>query len=156
MSKRKTTGKPLLQKLKDHREKIAKQRHWEPYVFAQNLVLEEIAKKKPRSTPELKEVKGMGKKRTDKFGVAFLNFVSLHERQQRVQGDENRPPAAEADDDSAASGGSHGEEAAPSSQESENPGEPATPSARPPALSHSGLTSLVQRTHLLQEEGSQD
>lgn len=72
VGKRTATGKSLLQKLKDHREKIAKQRHWEPYMVAQNSVLEEIAKKKPRSIPELKEAKGMDKNRTDKLWRSIL------------------------------------------------------------------------------------
>lgn len=45
-------------------------------------MLEEIARKRPRTMPDLMDIKGMGKKRSNKFGAAFLNIVVLHERQE--------------------------------------------------------------------------
>lgn len=153
-SVRKNKTKPastLLRKLKDHRERIAKQRRWELYMVAQNSVLEEIAQKRPTTMPELMNIKGMGQKRRDKFGAAFLNIVLLHQRQEESDNAEERSPAQ---DNGATSVG-------PSEQGQRVLGdhtnvraaepstaEPATPTARRRPQLHTEPTPAVQWTGL--------
>lgn len=157
-SVRKKTPKPvssLLRKLKDYREKVAKQRRWELYVVAQNSVLEEIAQKRPQTMPELMDIKGMGKKRRDKFGAAFLNIVILHQQEDPDDGEEQSP----AQDNCATSVGSsrRGQRALGNDADATAAGhtttEPSTPTDRKRPKPHTGLTSAVRRTGLGTHDG---
>lgn len=124
--------------------------------MAPNSVLEEIARKKPRTIPELLEIKGMGKERSDKFGKALLNIVILHERQEsansHVEGEE-QPEAANSD--AASEESSDGRQNHNSREILTNTG-PFTPSPRRQPQLHTGLTSMVQRTSLLHGTGPQN
>lgn len=154
-SQRKKSSRPansLLAKLKDHREKIARQRRLELFQVTRNSALEEIARKRPRSIPEMMELKGLGKKTCDKYGKAFLNIVALHERQEAAnegEGNKGRLEASSSDE-------------SPDGRQAQNgPNRrrmtgPVTPVSRAPPSLHTGLTLSVQRTSLLQARGSQD
>lgn len=76
-SSRKRTD-PLLQALKVHRGKIAKQRRLDTWKVVHNSALELIAQHKPRNARELMEIKGVGPQTTKKYGAAILNIVALH------------------------------------------------------------------------------
>lgn len=144
------TTKTLLMKLKDHREKIAKHRGWERYMVAQNAVLEEIAQKRPRTMPELLEIKGMGKKRRDTLGAVILNTVILHEQQENSN---NKEGLSQTEDNKILiSDLWGGNEQSSSSQQNVIAAEPSV--GRPPHL-HTGLTSMMQRTSLLQAGATQ-
>lgn len=81
--RRKTTSSrkkadPLLQALKVHRGKIAKQRRLDTWKVVHNSALELIAQHKPGNARELMEIKGVGPQTTKKYGAAILNIVALH------------------------------------------------------------------------------
>lgn len=79
------TANSLVKELRDHRDRIAKAQsrfYQEPYVFTQDLVLEGIARKRLRTTPELMGTKGMGEMWRGELGAALLNNAILHERQE--------------------------------------------------------------------------
>lgn len=68
----------LLQALKVHRGKIAKQRRLDTWKVVHNSALELIAQHKPGNARELMEIKGVGPQTTKKYGAAILNIVALH------------------------------------------------------------------------------
>lgn len=68
----------LLQKLKVHRGKIAKQRRLDTWKNIHNSALELIAQHKPENEVALMEIKGVGPQTVRKYGAAFLNIVALH------------------------------------------------------------------------------
>lgn len=81
--RRKTTSSrkkadPLLQALKVHRGKIAKQRRLDTWKVVHNSALELIAQHKPGNARELMEIKGVGPQTTKKYGASILNIVALH------------------------------------------------------------------------------
>lgn len=69
---------PLLQKLKVHRGKIAKQRRLDTWKIVHNSALELIAQLKPENEVALMEIKGVGPQTVKKYGAAILNIVALH------------------------------------------------------------------------------
>lgn len=69
---------PLLQKLKVHRGKIAKQRRLDTWKIIHNSALELIAQLKPENEMALMEIKGVGPQTVKKYGAAILNIVALH------------------------------------------------------------------------------
>lgn len=72
------SGQPLLQKLKVHRGKIAKQRRLDTWKIVHNSALELIAQHKPENEMALMEIKGVGPQTVKKYGAAILNIVALH------------------------------------------------------------------------------
>lgn len=71
-------GDPLLQKLKVHRGKIAKQRRLDTWKIIHNSALELIAQLKPENEMALMGIKGVGPQTVKKYGAAILNIVALH------------------------------------------------------------------------------
>ncbi|KUI64565.1 Werner syndrome ATP-dependent helicase [Cytospora mali] len=140
-----TTSSRLLNKLEDSRTRIAKQRRCEPFKIAQDSVLEAIVREKPRTDADFSKIKGIGKKRLDSSGTAWLNIVILHEDQEASNGRVRSPPV-------------EGEETIAElpdalTEDSDNSGpdetvEPVTPSMRAPQL-HTGLASVVQRIDIM-------
>ncbi|KAH9898630.1 ribonuclease H-like domain-containing protein [Xylariomycetidae sp. FL2044] len=80
--RRGSSENPLLQALRQHREKIARQRNLQLYAVASNDALQGIARQRPRTRAQLLEVKGVGRTLCDKWGDAWLNMV---ERQIQVE-----------------------------------------------------------------------
>lgn len=76
-SSRKTTD-PLLQALKVHRGRIAKQRHLDTWKVVHNSALKLIAQHKPENERSLMEIKGVGPQTVKKYGAAILNIVALY------------------------------------------------------------------------------
>lgn len=68
----------LLQKLKVHRGKIAKQRRLDSWKIVHNSALELIAQVKPENEMALMDIKGVGPQTVKKYGAAILNIVALH------------------------------------------------------------------------------
>lgn len=68
----------LLQKLQVHRERIAKQRHLDPWKIVHNSALKLIAELKPENEPALMDIKGVGPQTVKKYGAAILNIVAIH------------------------------------------------------------------------------
>ncbi|KAK7724428.1 hypothetical protein SLS63_008685 [Diaporthe eres] len=69
---------PLLQALKVHRGKIAKQRRLDTWKVVHNSALKLIAQYKPENAKSLMEIKGVGPQTVKKYGAAILNIVALH------------------------------------------------------------------------------
>lgn len=69
---------PLLQALKVHRSKIAKQRRLDTWKVVHNSALKLIAQHKPENEKSLMEIKGVGPQTVKKYGAAILNIVALH------------------------------------------------------------------------------
>lgn len=68
--------------LRQRRNEVAKEAGIKPYMVLHNSVLSEIAEKKPTTTEELGKIKGMGKKRLERYGGFILetingSFISL-------------------------------------------------------------------------------
>ncbi|KAL1847512.1 hypothetical protein Daus18300_013935 [Diaporthe australafricana] len=68
----------LLQKLQVHRERIAKQRHLDPWKIVHNSALKLIAELKPENEMALVEIRGVGPRTVKKYGAAILNIVAIH------------------------------------------------------------------------------
>ncbi|KAG6365580.1 hypothetical protein INS49_007191 [Diaporthe citri] len=94
-SSRKRTD-PLLQALKVHRGKIAKQRRLDTWKVVHNSALKLIAQHKPENERSLMEIKGVGPQTVKKYGAAILNIVALHAAGDR-QSTENEQSDKEAD-----------------------------------------------------------
>ncbi|KUI54331.1 Werner syndrome ATP-dependent helicase [Cytospora mali] len=140
-----TTSSRLLKKLKDSRAKIAKQRRCEPFKIAQDAVLEAIVREKPRTNTDFSKIKGIGKKRLDSLGTAWLNIVILHEDQEASIGRVRSPPAE--GEETIAEMHDALTEGSDNSGPDETAG-PVTPSMRVPQL-HTGLTSVVRRIDIM-------
>ncbi|MDP2860881.1 MAG: exodeoxyribonuclease VII large subunit, partial [bacterium] len=66
----------LYELLRQKRNEVAKEAGIKPYMVLQNSVLEEIAKTKPSRPEELTTIKGMGKRRIEKYGQILLEIVN--------------------------------------------------------------------------------
>ncbi|KAK2596292.1 hypothetical protein N8I77_013188 [Diaporthe amygdali] len=90
----------LLQKLKVHREKIAKQRRLDTWKIIHTSALKLIAEHKPENETALMNIKGVGPQKVKKYGAAFLNIVALHVGRDRQstdaeQSDKDTDPSAD-------------------------------------------------------------
>ena len=59
----------LVQRLKDWRQQKSLDEKVELYMIMQNVTLEQIAEKKPKSTAEFIAIKGFGEKKFNKYGM---------------------------------------------------------------------------------------
>lgn len=66
----------LFEILREWRNKLAQQNNVEPFMVLHNSVLEEIAEKKPTTLEDLAKIKGMGKRRIDKYGQFLFKIVN--------------------------------------------------------------------------------
>lgn len=66
----------LFEQLRKWRNETAEAAGIKPFIVLHNSVLEEIAKIKPSRPEELATIKGMGKRRIEKYGQAVLNLVN--------------------------------------------------------------------------------
>jgi len=66
----------LLKRLKAWRTERAKQEKVSSFVVAHNAMLEDIARRKPRTPQELLRVKGLGQGKFDKYGLELLEIVA--------------------------------------------------------------------------------
>jgi exodeoxyribonuclease VII large subunit len=65
----------LYERLREVRNKLAREANVEPYMVFQNKVLQAIAEKKPTTQDELADVKGMGEKKLAKYGSIILETI---------------------------------------------------------------------------------
>ncbi|CAJ2513265.1 Uu.00g013840.m01.CDS01 [Anthostomella pinea] len=125
---------PLLEALKAHRERVARQKSLELYAVASNEALKGMARDRPRNTMQ---VKGVGKKLCDKWGDAWLNMVEkqIQDKEDTENGAAEQQGASQA--------------SSPQTTASSQP-EPAptTPSRAPPPLRLTGLSTTMERTRL--------
>ena len=66
----------LLERLKSWRSERARQESVPPYCVAHNRMLSLIAEKKPGNTDELKDLKGFGPARIEKYGEEIISIVA--------------------------------------------------------------------------------
>lgn len=69
--------KLLYQKLREWRRKSAEKQGYPVYLICRNIHLEEIVRNKPKSLEDLKQIKGFGKSKLQKFGKDVLHIVKL-------------------------------------------------------------------------------
>ena len=69
------TGDPLFEALRERRRELAKEAQVPPYVIAHDAVLREIATIRPSSRDALGRIPGIGARKLDAYGDAFLQVV---------------------------------------------------------------------------------
>ena len=65
-------GDGLFQALKKLRYRLAQKENVPPFMIFSNATLTDMAAKQPRSLAEILEVSGVGEKKAEKYGAAFL------------------------------------------------------------------------------------
>ncbi|MEZ5743758.1 MAG: DNA helicase RecQ [Sphingomonadaceae bacterium] len=68
-------GDPLFDALRNLRRELAEQQGVPPYVIFHDSTLREIASLRPSSQAEMSEISGIGQRKLDAYGDAFLNVV---------------------------------------------------------------------------------
>ncbi|MFH1706139.1 MAG: exodeoxyribonuclease VII large subunit [Patescibacteria group bacterium] len=71
-----TNNNKLFELLRQRRNEIAKEAGVKPYMVLHNSVLVEIAEKKPTTVEELAEIKGMGKKKLERYSNFILETIN--------------------------------------------------------------------------------
>ena len=66
---------PLFEALRECRRELAKSQGVPPYVIFHDATLREMAALKPRSRSELATISGVGERKLDAYGEAFLAVV---------------------------------------------------------------------------------
>jgi len=66
----------LVQRLKDWRQQKSLDEKVELYMIMQNVTLEQIAEKKPKSKAEFIDIKGFGEKKFNKYGMEILSVIN--------------------------------------------------------------------------------
>ena len=74
----------LFEQLRKWRNKAAEAVGVKPFMILQNSVLEEIAKIKPSKPEELATIKGMGKRRIEKYGQTVLEIVNGLSKEEKT------------------------------------------------------------------------
>ncbi len=68
-------GDPLFEALRDLRRELAQEAQVPPYVIFHDATLREMAKVRPSSRAELARIRGVGGKKLEAYGDAFLNLI---------------------------------------------------------------------------------
>ncbi len=80
----------LFERLREVRRELAIERAWAPYMIASDKALRGMCRRRPATRAELLEVPGIGEKKADDFGDAFLveiaRFEDAHGAEGRVPG----------------------------------------------------------------------
>jgi ATP-dependent DNA helicase RecQ len=71
-------GDPLFETLREVRRELARQAGMPPYVIFHDATLREIAALKPRTLRELGEIGGVGARKLESYGQAFIDAVRAH------------------------------------------------------------------------------
>lgn len=66
----------LFQRLREHRRSLARERKCAPFIIAHDTLLHAISRQWPRNDTELLRIRGIGKRKMDDFGQAWLNIVN--------------------------------------------------------------------------------
>ena len=73
----------LFERLREVRRELAIERAWAPYMIASDKALRGMCRRRPTTRDELLEVPGIGEKKADDFGDAFLAEISRFEDEHR-------------------------------------------------------------------------
>jgi ATP-dependent DNA helicase RecQ len=68
-------GDPLFEALREKRRELAKEAQVPPYVIFHDSVLRELAALKPDSLAQMSNISGVGAKKLDAYGDAFLQVI---------------------------------------------------------------------------------
>jgi ATP-dependent DNA helicase RecQ len=69
----------LFEALRDCRRRLAEEQQVPPYVIFHNSTLEDMCRILPRTLAELAAVNGVGSRKLDRYGVAFLEVLQTHQ-----------------------------------------------------------------------------
>jgi len=69
----------LFEKLRRKRLELAKAQNLPPYVIFHDKTLQEMARRRPRTRPDLVALSGVGEAKLGRFGAAFLDVINGHE-----------------------------------------------------------------------------
>jgi len=73
--KKKTLGSPLRDALSAFRKKTARRLRWKAFMVFTNQVILELDEQRPATLEALKEIRGLGEKRIDRFGTEILDII---------------------------------------------------------------------------------
>jgi ATP-dependent DNA helicase RecQ len=71
-------GDPLFEALRALRRELAAEAHVPPYVIFHDATLREMAATRPASLTQLAEIPGIGARKLEAYGDAFLAVIRLH------------------------------------------------------------------------------
>ena len=71
----------LFERLRELRTRLAREQQIPPYMVFNNATLEDMCKRLPATTDELLEVSGVGSKKAEAYGEAFLAEIALQPRE---------------------------------------------------------------------------
>ena len=66
----------LFERLRELRLSIAREQQVPPYLIFNNATLEDMCRKRPASAEDLLEVSGVGEKKAERYGQAFLDAIA--------------------------------------------------------------------------------
>ena len=72
----------LFERLRELRRDFAAERQWAPYMVYSDKALRGMCRRRPLTRDELLEVPGIGEKKADDFGDAFLAEIQRFEDEQ--------------------------------------------------------------------------
>lgn len=72
--------KDLFSKLRHLRKQLADKEGIPPYIVFNDATLQEMAQVKPTTTATLLQVNGVGARKLERFGLAFLNIIQKHQK----------------------------------------------------------------------------
>lgn len=73
----------LFERLRELRRSFAAERQWAPYMIASDKALRGMCRLRPTTREELLEVPGIGERKADEFGEAFLSEIASFEELRR-------------------------------------------------------------------------
>ena len=76
----------LFERLREIRRELAIERAWAPYMIASDKALRGMCRRRPATRAELLEVPGIGEKKADDFGDAFLAEIARFEDAHGAEG----------------------------------------------------------------------
>ncbi len=79
---------PLFDRLRDWRRKIAVERGVPPYIIFGDVSLRDLARRRPTSLDNLRDVHGIGSKKLDDFGPQLVALISQHCNEHSVSTDQ--------------------------------------------------------------------
>ena len=66
----------LFERLRALRTELAREQQVPPYLIFNNATLEDMCRKRPATREELLEVSGVGTKKAERYGEAFLQLIA--------------------------------------------------------------------------------
>ena len=71
--------------MRDLRREYAIERAWAPYMICSDKALRGMCRRRPRTLDELLEVPGIGEKKAEDFGAAFLQAIASFEDEEAAR-----------------------------------------------------------------------